>query len=118
MTAGTNGKLAARVLNQYDRYYLDRHGRLPLPVVLAEAADGSGLRYYIDPATARIVRIFDPANWKTRWLYHGLHSLDLPWLYAYRPLWDLIVLALMLGGGALSVTSIVLATRVVRRRQS
>jgi len=118
VTASTNGQLAARVLNQYDRYYLDRHGRLPLPVVLAEAADGSGLRYYIDPATARIVRIFDPANWKTRWLYHGLHSLDLPWLYAYRPLWDLIVLALMLGGGALSVTSIVLATRVVRRRQS
>jgi hypothetical protein len=34
----------------------------------------------IDPATARIGHSYDPANWKNRWLYHGLHSLDLPWL--------------------------------------
>jgi hypothetical protein len=75
----------------------------------------SALRYYIDPATARIGHSYDPANWKNRWLYHGLHSLDLPWLYAYRPLWDLVVITLLLGGTALSPTSIVLAWRVAGR---
>ena len=40
------------------------------------------------------------------WLYHGLHSLDFPLLYKYRPLWDIVVLFLMAGGGALCVTSV------------
>ena len=33
---------------------------------------------------------FDEAN---RWLYHGLHSLDFPFLYARRPLWDVVMIA-------------------------
>jgi hypothetical protein len=54
----------------------------------------------------------------SRWLYHGLHSLDLPWLYNYRPAWDIVVIAFMLGGTALCVTSLVLAWRVVGRTVS
>ncbi len=49
----------------------------------------------------------------TRWLYHGLHSLDFPWLYNYRPAWDIVVITFMLGGTALCVTSLVLAWRVI-----
>ena len=33
--------MTTRVLHQYDRYYLDRTRRLPLPVVLAEGTSGS-----------------------------------------------------------------------------
>jgi hypothetical protein len=51
-----------------------------------------------------------------RWLYHGLHSLDFPWLYDYRPLWDIVVITFMLGGTALMVTSLILAWRVVGRK--
>jgi len=51
-----------------------------------------------------------------RWLYHGLHSMDLPWLYRHRPAWDLMVLTLMLGGTALSVTAMVIAWRRLRRK--
>ena len=50
-----------------------------------------------------------------RWLYHGLHSLDFPWLYNYRPLWDIVVITFMVGGTALCVTSLVLAWRVLGR---
>jgi hypothetical protein len=48
-----------------------------------------------------------------RWLYHGLHSLDFPWLYKHRPIWDVIVITFMLGGTALSVTSVMLAWGVL-----
>ena len=51
-----------------------------------------------------------------RWLYNGLHSLNFPWLYNYRPLWDIVVITLMLGGTALCVTSLVLAWRVLGRK--
>jgi hypothetical protein len=51
----------------------------------------------------------------SRWLYHGLHSLDAPWLYTHRPAWDIVVITFMLGGTALGVTSLILAWRVVGR---
>ena len=51
-----------------------------------------------------------------RWLYHGLHSFDFPWLYNYRPAWDIVVITFMVGGTALCVTSLILAWRVVGRK--
>jgi hypothetical protein len=103
-------------LDQYDRYYLDRRHRLPLPVLRVSLDDAQRTRYYIDPKTARVVGSYSSGNWATRWLYHGLHSLDFPWLYNYRPLWDIVVITFMLGGAALSVTSVILAWRVIGRR--
>jgi hypothetical protein len=78
--------------------------------------DAVHTRYYIDPKTARIVGNYNTRNWVSRWLYHGLHSLDFPWLYNYRPLWDIVVITLMLGGTALCVTSLVLTWRVLARK--
>jgi hypothetical protein len=37
-------------------------------------------------------------------------------LYNYRPLWDIVVIALMLGGTALCVTSLVMTWRVLARK--
>jgi hypothetical protein len=104
------------MLSKYDRYYLDRTRARPLPVVLAEGTSGERTRYYIDPKTARVVQTYNSSNWVNRWLYNGLHSLNFPWLYEYRPLWDIVVITLMFGGTALSVTSLVLAWRVLGRK--
>jgi hypothetical protein len=104
-----------RVLDQYDLYYLDRHRKRPLPVILVALNDAEHTRYYLDPKTARLVATYSSRNWATRWLYHGLHSLDVPWLYNHRPAWDILVLTFMLGGTALSVTSLLLAWRVLGR---
>jgi len=119
ITAAIQSKGAAEigVLEQYDRYYLDRQRTRPLPVLVARLHDADDTRYYIDPRTARVVGSYSASTWVSRWLYHGLHSLDFPWLYNHRPAWDIVVIAFMLGGTALSVTSIVLAWRVVRRAQ-
>lgn len=113
--AGPSGIAEVRTLDRYDRYYLDRHRQRPLPVLLVRVNDTEQTRYYIDPKTARIVGSYSSRNWMTRWLYHGLHSLDFPWLYNSRPLWDLVVITFMLGGTALCVTSLILAWRVVGR---
>jgi hypothetical protein len=114
--AGANQIADMKVVDTYDRYYLDRRGQRPLPVVLARFNDAAETRIYIDPKTARIVGGYDAGDWMNRWLYHGLHSLDFPWLYAYRPLWDVVVIAFMVGGTALCVTSLILAWRVIGRK--
>jgi len=114
--AGASGLAEIRTIDQYDRYYLDRLRERPLPVVLARLNDDDATRYYIDPKTARVVASYSARNWMSRWAYHGLHSLDFPWLYNYRPLWDIVVISFMVGGTALCVTSLILAWRVIGRK--
>jgi hypothetical protein len=105
-----------RLMEQYDAYYYDRRRERPLPVVYAKMNDAVGTRYYIDPKTGRIAGSYSARGWVNRWLYHGLHSLDFPWLINHRPLWDIVVILLMLGGTAVCVTSIVMTWRVLTRK--
>jgi len=105
-----------RVMDQYDAYYLDRLREKPLPVIYARMNDKDQTRTYIDPKTGRTVGTYSTRSWVSRWLYHGLHSMDFPWLYNHRPLWDIVVISLMLGGTALCVTSLLLTWRVLKRK--
>jgi len=114
--AEPSGGADISLLQKYDRYYLDRRGALPLPVILVRLRDAAQTRVYVDPKTASVVGSYSSKDWINRWAYHGLHSLDFPWLYAYRPLWDVVVITLMAGGTLLCLTSTVLAWRVVKRK--
>lgn len=104
-----------RLIDKYDAYYVDRRGLRPLPVIYARLNDPVGSRYYIDPRTATLAGSYTTNQWVERWLTRGLHSLDFPWLYNNRPLWDIVVVGLLLGGAGLCFTSIVLTWRVVSR---
>lgn len=102
-------------LDAYDAYYYDRDGELPLPVLRVRFADPSRTWLYIDPNRGVILRKEERLSRVNRWLYHGLHSLDFPWLYGRRPLWDILVILLSLGGIASTVTSLAPAWRRLRR---
>ena len=70
---------------------------------------------YVDPARGAIVQRTDDTRRLRRWLYQGLHSLDFPGLYYKRPLWDIVVAGLSIGGLALSATTLLPAWRRLRR---
>ena len=116
VVAGAVPVAEGRLLAEYDAYYLDRRRERPLPVVRVRLRDARNSLFYIDPRSARIVGRYASDSWISRWLYHGLHSINLPWLYRWRPAWDMVVLALMAGGTALSVTGVILAWHVLRRK--
>jgi hypothetical protein len=105
-----------RQVTQYESYYLDRNRELPLPAIFVQLNDPARSMYYIDPKTARIVQSYNSHSRRNRWLYHGLHSLDVPLLYKYRPAWDIAVILLLLGGASLSVTALILAWNVLWRK--
>jgi hypothetical protein len=105
----------SRIVTAYEAYYLDRHQQHPLPALFIRVNDVHDSMFFIDPKTARIVEAYDAASRWNRWLYHGLHSLDLPWLYAHRPAWDIAILALLAGGASLSVTSLIMGWQLLRR---
>jgi hypothetical protein len=102
-------------LSSYDAYYYDRQSALPLPVLRMRFADAVGTWLYLDPSRGVILQREERLTRLNRWLYHGLHSLDFPWLYNRRPLWDIVVIALSAGGLAVSITSAPTAWRRAKR---
>ena len=53
---------------------------------------------YFDPRHGTIARKEERLTRLNRWLYHGFHSFDFPFLYYRRPLWDIVVIVLSIGG--------------------
>jgi hypothetical protein len=102
-------------LDEYDAYYYDRDGGLSLPVLRVRYADPQHTWLYFDPKRGTIARKEERLTRLNRWLYHGFHSLDFPFLYYKRPLWDIVVIALSIGGIVLSATTLTASWRRVRR---
>lgn len=102
-------------LTEYDAYYYDQSGARSLPVLRARYDDPVETWLYVDPARGAVALKEERRTRWERWLYHGLHSLDFPFLYAKRPLWDIVVIVLSIGGAVLSVTTLLPAWRRLRR---
>ena len=103
-------------LGAYDAYYYDRDREKPLPVLRIRFADPRRTWLYLNPRTGLIAARYTNRSRLERWLYSGLHDLDFPFLYWHRPAWDLTVIGLSIGGLALSLTSVVLALKYLRRQ--
>ena len=106
---------ASDLLSDYDGYYYDRDRTRPLPVLRIKLDDPYRTWIYVDPALSEMVATVTRRERLQRWLYHGLHSLDFPFWYYRRPLWDIGVIALCGGGAVLSLLGVVLGWRRVRR---
>ena len=101
-------------LTDYDAYYYDRTGGRRLPALRVKFNDPDETWLYLDAADGAIVLAEVRGSRTERWLYQGLHSLDFPWLYQSPPVWYAVVIALSLGGVALSTTAIAIAWRFLR----
>ncbi len=97
---------SSATLNDYATYYYDRRNEKPLPVMEIKTNDPAQTWFYIDPATGMPVNRYERSGRWERWLYHALHSVDLPWLWKQRPLWDIVVILLSLGGIVVSYTGV------------
>ncbi len=109
------GKLIEEsLLHDYDAYYYDREGSLSLPIWRLKFNDPRSSWLYIDPRRGAIAARYERSGRIARWLYHGLHSWDFPFLWRHRPAWDVVVVALNGGGVFLSGTGIVIGFRRLR----
>ena len=98
-----------------DYYYYARYHALPLPVLRLRFGDPQQTWLYVDPQRGMILRKEERLTRLNRWLYHGLHNLDFRFLYHRRPLWDIVVILLSLGGIVLSVSSMAQGWHRLRR---
>ena len=94
-----------------DIYTQLREGQLPEKTIRVELSDPHKTWVHIDGRSGEILSIMDQSRRIYRWLFNGLHSLDVPGLADKRPLWDILMLALLLAGSAASLTSVVLGLK-------
>ncbi len=104
------------LLDAYDNYYYSRHNIKQLPVIRIDT--DSEISYYINPKTTKVVYKCATKNRIQRWIYHGLHSLDFSFLAWNRPLWDIVLFILLLGGTIVSFTGTVLGFRFLKRKRN
>jgi hypothetical protein len=88
---------------------------LEIPILRVKFADPDRTWVYVDPEMSQVVARIHRLDRVERWLYNGLHSLDFSFWYNRRPLWDIGVLTLMLGGLASSTIGCYLGIRRLRR---
>jgi len=100
-----------KMLEDYDSYYYSRGRQTPLPVLRIKFDDPMRTWIYVDPRTSSIVAQVHRYSRVERWLYNGLHSLDFAFWYSRRPLWDIGMIVLLLGGLTSSGLGLYLGTR-------
>lgn len=106
------------LLTDYDDYYYSRDRQLPLPVLRLKLEDPQRTWLYVDPASSRLLANVHRHSRLERWLYNGLHSLDFRFWHAKRPLWDLVMITLLLGGLATSSLGFWYGVRRLTARRS
>lgn len=102
------------LLASADHYYYAHHYSPPFPVYRVLLGDAQATRYYIDPADGTLLRKIDQNGRWWRWLFSALHQWDFAAPLRQRPLWDLVVVALLLGLTTLSLSGVWLAIRHVK----
>lgn len=110
-------------LRDYDFYYYarDAHTMMggamkPLPILRIVFDDPHATWVHLDPHTGAVLGRLDRGKRTSRWLFAMLHSWDWLPLLERRPLWDLVLIALSLGGTLLSVTGVVIGWRRLGRK--
>jgi hypothetical protein len=110
--AGPSAIAEQGLIDEADAYYFrQRRESFALPVYRVILSDADSTRYYLDPHSGALLQRADAnARWH-RWLFGGLHRIDFTaWMRA-RPLWDIIILTLLLGGLGVTATGFYLACR-------
>lgn len=99
-----------------DNYVFQRrHAKAVRGLYRISTPDDSSPRIYVSASDAKIIALHDTRARVQRWLYHGLHNLDLRPLYDHGEVWLVVILFLLAGGTSIGVTATRLSTRSLSR---
>jgi hypothetical protein len=110
-------------ITEYDNYYYEYlpgfHAGVmkpakQLPAIRVKFNDPQQTWLYMNPSLGQMVKV-EKDDRVNRWAYYALHALDFSFLFKYRPLWDIVTLAVLLGVTVLSFTTLVPTYRRLKR---
>jgi hypothetical protein len=110
-------------LNEYDDYYYYSVASFnsglmkpvrTLPVLRVRFDDPKQTWLYMTPSHGQMTQVNTESR-IVRWSLYGFHALDFAFLYNRRPLWDIVVIALLIGSTVLSSTTLLPMYRRLKR---
>lgn len=106
---------SAELIGAGDDYYYAHHFAPPFPVYRVVLADADESRYYVDPRDGSLLRKLDANGRWWRWLFSAPHQWDFAPALRRRPVWDVVVIALLSGLSLLALSGVWLGIRHLRR---
>lgn len=101
-----------------DAYYYGHHKDVVLPAWRVIYGDEGKTRLYFDPRTGSLLRKVDAPGRAFRWLHLGLHRMDFTQSLRARPVWDIIVVPLMLGVTLLCLIGFLIGMKRLFRKRA
>lgn len=112
------------ILREYDFYYYPRTAQAMmgnmdkrLPVLRLKFDDPNSTWVHLDPYTGAVIGKLDAHQRVRRWLFALLHNWDWLPLLERRPLWDVLLILLSVGGFLVSCTGVVIGWHRLKRKQ-
>jgi uncharacterized iron-regulated membrane protein len=109
---------SAELIHEPDLYHYGRRNQAVFPAARIRLADAEDTTWYLDPATGRVLSRIDDANRLHRWVFNGLHRLDIPPLHALPALREGLATCLCALGALLAASGCVLGWRRLRHRKA
>ena len=113
--AGDTPILEAGWLHEDDAYYFSHHDEVEFPVYRLILDDADRTRLYFDALSGRLAKKVDAGARGFRWWFQALHRGDFLRLSRQRPLWDIVMLALLAGVTIGAVTGVYIGFRRLTR---
>lgn len=113
--AGDTPIAEAGLLEQEDAYYYGHKRSRELPVYRIILDNSDQTRFYLNATSGELAGYFDRSQRIYRWLFNGLHRLDLSNWLRRRPVWDLVVWLLLTGVTASTLTGVYMGARRIKR---
>ncbi|MEW5683463.1 MAG: PepSY domain-containing protein [Pseudomonadota bacterium] len=108
--AGRLGEVRAQTrISSGDAYYRGHHDEVRLPAYRVEMSDG--VRFYLDPASGRLLASVNGRDKANRWLFEGLHRLDVIPGFDRGAGWAAAMIALLLAAALGVATGVWLGWR-------
>jgi PepSY-associated TM region len=98
------------LIEKGDSYYFAHHDAPPFPVYRVVLGDSDATRYYLDPVNGGLLQKVDRNGRLYRWLFGAVHRWDFTGL-GTGPFWQILMLVLMAGLSAISLTGVYMAYR-------
>lgn len=94
-TSLKNETASIDLLDVGDHYYYSHHNDVEFPVYRLVYPDGE--RFYLSARSGRLLAAVDNSARWSRWLFEGFHRGDFAAWMRTRPVWDILMLTLLLG---------------------
>lgn len=107
-------KIEKSEITQGDTYYYSTaHNPRPLPAVRVVVDDSVQTWLHVDVQTGQLIELMDHSRRVYRWLFHGLHSWDIPFLLEYNSQRKALLLIFCIVGLVFSLSGVYLGITVL-----